>query len=84
MMGNVKQRVILKFKDDAFVEQLLSLLLKAGKVKVGGLGIFEIRNIEPRTGYNVGTGKKIEIPAHKKLAFRPTARIKNLVQSHEG
>lgn len=82
-MSNVKQKVILRFKDDAFVEQLTSLLMKAGKVKVSGLGIFEIRAVAERDGYSVGSGKRIKIPGHTKVAFRPTKKIKDLVQSYE-
>ena len=83
-MSNRKQRVILKFKDDAFVDQLTSLLLKAGKVKVSGLGIFEIRRIAEREGYNVGTGERITISAHNKVAFRPHKKMKDSVQDYEG
>lgn len=81
-MSNTKQKVILKFKDDAFVTQLQSLLLSSGKVKVGGMGIFEIRRIEAREGYNVGNGKRITIGAHNKVVFRPTKKFKTEMQKH--
>lgn len=82
MMSNTKQRVILKFKDDAFVEQLEKLLLSSGKVKVGGLGIFEIREVKAREGYNVGSGDRITIPAHKKVVFRPTKKLRDSIQTY--
>lgn len=81
-MANRRQKVILKFKDDAFVEQLSSLLLKTGKVKVGGLGIFEIRDVSEREGYNVHNGDRIVIPAHKKVAFIPTKKLKETIQEY--
>ena len=70
------------FKDDTFVDQLTSLLLKTGKVKVGGLGIFEIREVVEREGYSVKDGTRITVPAYKKVVFRPTVKFKELVQSY--
>jgi len=83
-MSNKKQKVILKFKNDAFVEQLKSLLLKTGSVKVGGLGIFEIRKIPAREAYNVGSGKMFLLDEHNKLAFKPTKKIKDVIQDYDG
>lgn len=83
-MSNTKQRVILKFKDDQFVERLEHLLLQAGKVKVTGLGIFEVRKVAEREGYNVGTGERITIPAHNKVVFRPAKGLREAIQSYEG
>jgi nucleoid DNA-binding protein len=81
-MSNTKQKVIIKFKDDAFVEQLERVLLSSGKVKVGGLGIFEIRAVKAREGYNVGSGERITIPAHNKIVFRPTKSLRDAVQEY--
>lgn len=81
-MVNRRQKVILEFKDDVFVQQLSSLLLKTGKVKVAGLGIFEVREIAEREGYSVHDGKRIVVPAYKKLAFTPTKKLKELMQSY--
>jgi len=81
-MSNVKQKVILKFKDDSFVSHLTSLLLKAGKVKIVGLGIFEIKRIPAREGYNVGTGERFIIPEHNKVSFRPNQKLKDLAQEY--
>lgn len=83
-MSNRKQRVILKFKDDSFEEQLQNLLLSSGKVKVGGVGIFEIRAVAQRKGYNVSNGEEIVIPAHNKMFFRPTKKLKDAIQAYGG
>ena len=66
------------------VEQLTKFLMVSGKVKVAGLGIFEIRSVKERKGYGIGTdgSKPIIIPAHKKIAFRPTKKIKELIQTY--
>lgn len=80
---NKKQKAILKFSDDAFVKQLSDLLRRAGKVKVQGLGIFEIREVAPREGYSIHDGKRIIIDGHKKIAFRPTKSLKEEIQEYE-
>lgn len=81
-MANKEQKVILKFKNDEFVSQLTRLIMSAGKVKVSGLGIFEVRKIAAREGYNVGNGNRIKIPAHNKLVFRPTKKLRVIIQGH--
>jgi len=81
-MTNIKQKVILKFKDDAFVEQVEKLMLSSGKVKIGGFGIFEIRQVKEREGYNVGSGERITIPAHNKIVFRPTKKLRDAIQAY--
>lgn len=80
---NKKQKVILKFKDDAFVNQLGELLLKSGKVKVNGLGIFEIKKVARREGHSIKTGERIVVPEHNKVAFRPTKKLREVIQDYE-
>lgn len=82
-MSNIKQKVIMRFKNDEFVDQLQTLLMSTGKVKVGGLGIFEIKGIKERLGYDMRSGKRITIKAHNKVSFRPTQKLRDKVQSYE-
>ena len=72
----------MKFKDDSFVTHLLSAVMKAGKVKVGKLGIFEIKQIPSRESYSIKDGGRIIVPAYKKLVFRPSASIKRIIQEY--
>ena len=65
------------------MKQLASLLLKAGKVKVVGLGIFKVRKVAAREGYNVNDGSRISVPSFNKVAFRPTKQLKDLIQDYE-
>ena len=81
---NIKQRVVLKFKDDAFVKQLMSLLTRTGKVKIVGLGIFEIKRVAEREGYGIHDKNRIVIPAHNKVVFRPTKQLKDVIQEYDG
>ena len=82
-MANKKQKVIMKFKDDSFVQHLLSAVMKAGQVKIGKLGIFEVRAIPERESYSIKDGGRIVIPAYKKLVFRPSATVKKLIQDYD-
>lgn len=82
-MGNIKQKVIMKFKDDSFVQQLQSLLMERGKVKVNGLGVFEIKRVAARKGWNVGAGGgEILIDAHNRIAFRATKSLREAIQRY--
>ena len=72
----------MKFKDDSFVQHLLSAIMKAGQVKVGKLGIFEIREIPKRESYSIQDGSRITIPAYRKLVFRPSTVVKRLIQEY--
>lgn len=81
-MSNIKQKVILKLKNDDFTNQLQELLVQAGKVKVSGLGIFEIKRINEREGYGVYEKKMITIPAHNKLVFRMSKTLRRAIQEH--
>ncbi len=54
--------------------------LKAGtKVRVAGLGVFQVRDRPARTGRNPATGEQIEIPASRKIAFRPAKELKDSI-----
>ena len=51
--------------------------LKAGeRVRIGGLGIIEVKDRPARMGRNPATGAAIEIKASKKIAFRAAKELK--------
>ncbi len=81
-MSAISQRAILKFKDPTFSDQLESLLLERGKVKVQGIGIFEVKHLKERKGHNPHTGGEMMIPAQNKISFRPTKKLKDTVQKY--
>lgn len=82
-MANKAQKAVVKFNDNAFVQQLISLLMNSGQVKVDTLGIFEIKTVKAREGYSIKDGSRIIIPEHKKVAFRPTAQFKLKAQEYK-
>jgi DNA-binding protein HU-beta len=62
-----------------FVELTVKNLKKGNKVRVTGLGIFQVRKRPARDGRNPLTGEKIKIKASKKLAFRAAKEVKEAI-----
>ena len=54
-------------------------LTKGTKVRINGLGIFQVRTRAARLGRNPATGEQIQIKASKKIAFRPAKELKEAV-----
>ena len=63
----------------AFVELTVKNLKKGHKVRVTGLGIFQVRKRPARMGRNPATGEAIKIKASKKLAFRAAKEVKDAI-----
>ncbi len=54
--------------------------LKAGeRVRIGGLGIIEVKNRPARMGRNPATGEAIQIKASRKIAFRAAKELKDAI-----
>ena len=62
------------------LEDLASLitkqLRKGNRVRIVGLGIFQVRKRAARMGRNPATGEAIQIKASKKVAFRASKELK--------
>ena len=54
-------------------------LKKGARVRIGGLGVLQVRKRAARMGRNPATGEPIKIKASKKIAFRPAKELKELV-----
>jgi DNA-binding protein HU-beta len=74
---------IAKRDADMILTSLVGLLvqhLKNGdRLRIGGLGILEVKNRPERAGRNPATGEAITIKASKKIAFRPAKELKEAV-----
>lgn len=84
-----RKTALIKFKKNedtevSFPEKLSDTLLAKGKVKVEGVGIFEVKAVAAREGYSVNDKNRIVIPAHKKMSFRPTKSLRNKIQAYDG
>jgi DNA-binding protein HU-beta len=54
--------------------------LKAGeRIRIGGLGIIEVKSRPARMGRNPATGEAIKIKASKKIAFRAAKELKEAI-----
>ena len=63
----------------AFVELTVKTLKKGHKVRVTGLGIFQVKKRPARMGRNPATGEAIKIKASKMLAFRAAKEVKDAI-----
>jgi DNA-binding protein HU-beta len=62
-----------------FVQTFAEHLTKGTKVRINGLGIFQVRTRAARLGRNPATGEQIQIKASKKIAFRPAKELKEAI-----
>ena len=62
---------------DGMVEVLIAHLKKGNRLRLGGLGILQVKDSPARQGRNPATGEQIQIAAKKKIAFRPAKDLKN-------
>jgi DNA-binding protein HU-beta len=59
------------------VIEIITKHLKRGeRIKMSGLGIFQVRHRKARMGRNPATGEPITIKASRKVAFRPAKDLK--------
>ena len=73
------------YKKDAelFVKELFDLVEEAlaneKYVKIKGLGVFKLIEVDSRESINVNTGERIEIQGHSKVSFTPETSLKELI-----
>jgi DNA-binding protein HU-beta len=61
------------------VTMIATHLKKGARIRIGGLGILQVRKRAARMGRNPATGAPIKIKASKKVAFRPAKELKEAV-----
>src|SRR5262245_25052950 len=54
-------------------------LKRGARIRIGGLGILQVRKRPARMGRNPATGEPIKIKASKKVAFRAAKELKESV-----
>ena len=54
-------------------------LKKGDKIRMAGIGVFQVRKRPARMGRNPATGEAIKIKASKKVAFRAAKELKEAV-----
>ena len=61
------------------VAMITTHLKKGSRLRLGGLGILQVRKRPARMGRNPATGEAIKIKASKKVAFRAAKELKEAV-----
>ncbi len=61
------------------VGQITKHLKKGDRIRIGGLGILQVRKRAARMGRNPATGEQIQIKASKKVAFRAAKELKEAI-----
>lgn len=62
---------------EGVLETLQQYLDEGQAVKFVGFGVFEVKVVKERIGTDPRNGKKIKIPAHRKVNFRMGQNMKN-------
>lgn len=76
--GNIKKKEAEEFLRELF-KTSEETLFSGENVKVKGLGVFKLIQVDSRKSVNVSTGEEIEIKAHYKLTFTPDPSLKELI-----
>jgi DNA-binding protein HU-beta len=63
----------------SMVDLIVKHLKKGDRIRIGGLGILQVRKRAARMGRNPATGEPIKIKASKKVAFRAAKELKEAV-----
>jgi DNA-binding protein HU-beta len=62
-----------------FVDTVVKYLKKGERVRIGGLGIMQVKKRAARMGRNPATGEQMKIKASKKVAFRALKELKEAI-----
>lgn len=72
-----------KKQANAVLEDMVAIitkhLKKGDRIRIGGLGILQVRKRPARMGRNPATGEAIKIKASKKVAFRAAKDLKEQI-----
>ena len=63
------------------LDTIKGALEEGNNVAIHEFGIFSIKDVPAREGRNPATGEKIDIEACCKLAFKPSAGLKNTIKA---
>lgn len=61
------------------VGKVIKHLKKGERIRIGGLGVLQVRKRAARMGRNPATGERIQIKASKKVAFRASKELKEAI-----
>lgn len=61
---------------DATINHIASSLLQGDKIQIAGLGTFAVKDTAARAARNPRTGETVNLPAGRKITFKPAADLK--------
>src|SRR3982751_4218433 len=61
------------------VELMVDHLKQGDRLRIGGLGVLEVKDRPARMGRNPATGAAVQIQASKKIAFRAAKELKEAI-----
>jgi DNA-binding protein HU-beta len=64
---------------EEMVGNITKHLKRGARIRIGGLGVLQVRKRPARMGRNPATGEAIKIKASKKVAFRAAKELKESV-----
>jgi len=64
---------------DSVIDTIKDALIEGMSVNIHGFGVFSVKDTAAREGRNPATGATIQIPAGKKLSFKPSSTLKNAI-----
>jgi DNA-binding protein HU-beta len=63
----------------SLVDLMVGHLKRGDRMRIGGLGILEVKSRPARMGRNPATGEAIQIKASKKIAFRAAKELRDAI-----
>jgi len=69
---------------EQFFEEIRVALEKGWQVKLSGFGNFLLRDKSERPGRNPKTGEEIPVSSRRVVTFRPSQKLRHLVESYVG
>jgi integration host factor subunit beta len=63
-----------------FLDRVLEVLLKTGRLELRNFGIFEIKQRAPRKARNPRTNTQLTVPSKKVLTFQPGKNVARIVE----
>ena len=84
IVNKIWNQVKLNKKQSAMVVEIIingikEVLSRGDKLKIGGFGVFEVKNRKARMGRNPKTGEEAEIKQGKTIKFKPGKPLKQNV-----
>jgi len=66
-----------------FLDEIIAELGNGNRLEFRDFGVFETRHMRPRTAQNPRTLKKVEVPAKRKVVFKPGRLMREGVNGHK-